>query len=106
MTTTQTAQPVTTCPSWCTGEHENRVNQQITPAGDFYGGDVVHASVPSRYGSGPALSVQQYPGLSGNIIRTVVLDDQDLTEAEAHELGMALVRAADRIRRDRMEAGQ
>jgi hypothetical protein len=104
-TTIATSTYTTECPAWCTGEHENRTGQSVTPAGDLYGGQVVHESARSQYGAGPAVHIQQYDD-RGRTVQDVVLDRWDLSEGEAHELGMALVRAADRIRRARTEAGQ
>lgn len=102
MTTTTTTQPVTTCPSWC--DHHYSIGE---------GEPLVHNSNRVEV-SGCAVSLTT---VGEDRAATIFVDELPinaagqpasdllaLAEGDAHELGMALVRAADRIRRDRMEA--
>lgn len=80
----------TSCPSWCTARHEN--------------GPRPHSGrdLGSTWG---ALPVRLYQPDDGARPGVMVAGDL-LDEAAAHELGLALVRAADALRRARQQAEQ
>ena len=93
------------CPSWCAGHRdeyqawEERLDSR-TPERD-------HADRGTVIG-GVSVSLLQTEVPDGMLTpRVVVAGDtegmHELTEDQAHDLGLALVRAADRLRRMRME---
>lgn len=84
-TTTELRSTEIPCPSWCTVDHADM------PGAGAHGG-----SVPVAF-STPVRLRQHDSEVSSP--RVLVLG-QLLSEAEAHELGMALVRAADVLRRE------
>lgn len=90
MTTTTTHPTAVPCPTWCTTDHSDMPPGQGFHAGSSIeeGGVVGRLWLTDQEGARPG----------------VVLAGQALSEAEAHELGMALVRAADMLRRARTEA--
>ena len=93
------------CPSWCAGHRdeyqawEERLDSR-TPERDH----ADHGTVVGDL-SVTLLQTEVPDGMLAP--RVVVANDvegmHELTEDQAHELGMALVRAADRLRRLRME---
>lgn len=90
MTTTTTPPDITTaipCPSWCTVDHSD-----MPPGAGFHAGSgLVGAKlITSRLWQTDQVGTR--PG--------VVIAGQFLSEAEAHELGMSLVRASDVLRRE------
>lgn len=97
-----------TCPPWCT------VDQASHIAGlDTWDGDVLHRGKPLDILGRASLALVSATTPSGVPVETPGVDlfdlgDEPLTEAQAHELGMALVRAADVLRRERVarEAGR
>lgn len=90
--TTTTCANETACPAWCMKDHpatEPRVHQSATWRG--YGLSLMIEQ------DGPAPTVFVGHGVHDGL--------SDLTADQAHELGMALVRAADVLRRSRTETG-
>lgn len=105
--TTTTRPTFTTCPPWCAGHagpyqsweeltdgtgHSREHSERVT---SFGGVDIAVGQTEHSDGTFGAPHVEVYAD-----------DGADLTEAQAHELGMALVRAADTIRRARQEASR
>lgn len=80
-----------TCPTWCTTNHT--MSQTGTHKGPDLG---------SRWGALPVRIVQATDTSDPRI----VVAGEFLDEAAAHELGLALVRAADTLRRVRQAAEQ
>jgi hypothetical protein len=80
-----------TCPTWCTTNHDLTVT-------------TVHKGpdLGSRWGALPVRIVQATDTSDPRI----VVAGEFLDEAAAHELGLALVRAADTLRRVRQAAEQ
>jgi hypothetical protein len=85
MTTDTTT--TTACPTWCTGRHPALVPGTHQGAGwSGYGLDV---SIEQPSAGSATIGVDQSPQ-----------ENLTLTPVQAHELGMALVRAADVLRRE------
>lgn len=84
---TTTTLTLTPCPSWCTVDHAD-----MPPGAGFHAGGAlsVVSSTPMRLWQADREGAR--PG--------VVVAGEVLDEAEVHELGMALVRAADVLRRE------
>ncbi|CAN5398865.1 hypothetical protein BH11ACT8_BH11ACT8_04430 [soil metagenome] len=99
--TTPRPATITPCPTWCTTDHTN-----MPPGQGFHAGPVIEAPA--------APGLVQWSPITGRLWLTdqpgarpsVVLAGTELTEDAAHELGLALVRAADVLRRARMAAGK
>lgn len=88
--TDQTGQR-TNCPAWC--EHHPELEPEFHAAAwDGYGMSVIVES-DSPTGAGASIGVDHG-----------TRESLTLTEEQAHELGMELVRTADRLRRARLEA--
>lgn len=91
------------CPSWCVGHGAGRQPWETTS----WGQDREHGGDSVRVG-GASVSVLQLEHEDHTMAPAVVglFDAEDLllSEVDAHELGLALVRAADRIRRERGRA--
>lgn len=75
------ATQTTACPAWCTVEH-------VAPGGFHAGPNVSPTEHPIRLFQDDRAGAPQGVVVAGHL----------LTEAQAHELGMALVRAGDAIR--------
>jgi len=86
--TTSIAEPTftTPCPSWCTTDHTD-----MPPGAGFHASTMPKPS-PVAFRLWQIDQEGARPG--------VVVAGELLSEAEAHELGMALVRAADVLRRE------
>lgn len=85
----------TPCPPWCTARHDDALpGQRVPHTGPDLG---------SIWGAPPVRLYQL--GIDGARPGVMVAGDL-LDEAAAHELGLALVRAADTLRRVRLEAEQ
>ena len=84
---TKTTLTLIPCPSWCTVDHAD-----MPPGARFHAGGALSAvsAAPMRLWQADQQGVR--PG--------VVVAGEVLSEAEAHELGMALVRAGDVLRRE------
>lgn len=80
------------CPTWCTTDHAD-----MPPGAGFHAGQ----SIEEGGVTGRLWLTDQEGARPG-----VVVAGQIITEAEAHELGLALVRAADVLRRARIEVTQ
>lgn len=81
----------TLCPVWCTARHDDGPRPHHGPdLGSTWGALPVRLYQPDDDGARPGVMV------AGDV----------LDEAAAHELGLALVRAADTLRRARLEAEQ
>ena len=90
--TTATPTPTTiTCPAWCA------VHPALEP--------MVHQSAGWR-DDGRSVVIEQDGAAPNVFVSANVTQNLDLTEAQAHELGMALVRASDMLRHARTEAQQ
>ena len=94
------------CPSWCAGHTEVYQGWETLTAT----GRKIRQHSPAEYPiiGGIAVIVAQVEHEdTGMNAPTVMVDaddnapDHELSEADAHELGLALVRAAERIRRER-----
>lgn len=88
MTTTTQETTATACPSWCNVQHDR-------PGGFHAGPDITDGA----HNIARAFQAD-HPGATAGI----VVAGELLTDGQAHELGMALVRAADQLRRARIEA--
>ena len=87
-----TTATLTPCPAWCTTTHDD-----VPPGAGFHAGP----DLGSAWGALPVRLWQtdQPEARPGVVIAGDVLD-----EAAAHELGLALVRAAETLRRARQTA--
>lgn len=116
MTTTTTRPTEAICPTYCVG-HDDRY-QPWEARTDGSGQERDHASPVSSFGP-VEIYFRQTERIyfrqtedSRHVLGAPVIDifvndgASELTEAEAHELGLALVRAGDTIRRLRQEAGR
>lgn len=89
MTTTSTGiSTAVPCPNWCTTDHTD-----MPPGAGFHAGHSIDEG-----GVSGRLWLTDQPGARPG----VVIAGQVLSEADAHELGLALVRSADVLRRTRM----
>lgn len=88
------------CPSWCLGHGAGRQPWETTDGGQDrdHGGDSVRVA-----GASVAVLQREHEDhtLAPPVVSLLDASDLFLSEVEAHELGLALVRAADRIRRER-----
>lgn len=101
MTTSSQIHPPTQtaieCPSWCTVNHADTL-----PGSGFHAGPTFE--IPAAPG------IVKWDGVAGRLWQAdspgaqagVVVAGQEMREVQAHDSGMAIVRAADVLRRERM----
>lgn len=91
MTTT-----TTTCPAWCNGHRENHPHPYLHRSAEWSGKGL---TVSVERDDSPGAAYAGNPGPFIEVDYRAREESLSLTPEQAHELGMELVRAADRIRR-------